>query len=85
MELYISPPEGASQAALTRQQVLHGLLAVGVTVSRQEEEGGAGRLRSWWTVYFQDNHSMLDKTMIPDRVCAAFEALGWEVDQESIG
>ena len=44
---------------------------------------------------FQEDHdglvfatldqSMFDDTDVPDRICAALEALGWEVDQENVG
>ena len=29
--------------------------------------------------------SMFDDTSVPSRICSALEALGWEVDEESIG
>lgn len=29
--------------------------------------------------------SMFDDSDVPDRICRALEALGWEVDQESVG
>lgn len=31
------------------------------------------------------DQSMFDDSMVPDRICAALEALGWEVDQENVG
>lgn len=51
----------------------------GAEVSLQFQEAHYG------LVFATIEQSMFDTSDLPDRICRALEALGWEVDQENVG
>ena len=59
MEIYIAPPEGKPDAALTRTTVIEALGNAGVVVEGQEERNVPGGERLFWSLRFAGSDAQL--------------------------
>lgn len=59
LEIYIAPPEGKLNAALTRPAVIDALGNAGLVVEAQEERKVAGSERSFWSLRFAGSDAQL--------------------------